>query len=351
MAEEVFDDSAAAAVRVVVFGTGTVGMATLELCATKPWLDVVGIVDGSGATAGSSPAPRGGSEAVVPVMTPDEVLDATTPDIALIATRSPIAEVLPDIARCARRGIDVICTSEELPWPSVTSERDAELLHNLAADNSVAIAATGINPGFVFDAIPLVLASGSWDIDNIHVSRSLDASVFGQAVHRSLGVGYDPSEVHQAIAEGKVRGHIGFEESANTIAAGMGLVLSRFEEQIEPVVAERAYQLREYRIEPGETAGVTQSASAWVGDTEWISFDLSLHVNPRSVGWETVDRITIAGRNPMDVVIHSGTQAVLTTAARLVNTIPAVLKAPPGTYSGADLLPNAPWFGERLPSG
>ena len=50
----------------------------------------------------------------------------------------------------------------------------------------------------------------------------------------------------------------------------------------------------------------------------------------------------------MDVVIHSGTQAVLTTAARLVNTIPAVLSAPPGTYTGSDLLPNPPWFGDAV---
>ena len=335
-------------VRVVVFGTGTVGNATIELCASRPWIDVVGVVNTSGAAVTTGRSIPVGLEGVSFSLTPDEVLAETKPDVALIATRSPITEVLPDIERCANRGIAVICTSEELPWPSVTSLRDAEVLRDLAARTSVAIVATGINPGFVFDALPLVLASGSWDISQIHVSRSLDASVFGQSVHRSLGVGYDPSKVHQAIADGTVRGHIGFEESARTIAAGMGLVMTRFEEHIEPVIADRPYELREYRIEPGETAGVTQTASAWVGDTEWITFDLSLHVDPESVGWETVDRITITGRNPMDVVIHSGTQAVLTTAARLVNTIPAVLSAPPGTYTGSDLLPNPPWFGDAV---
>jgi len=338
-------------VRVVVFGTGTVGKATLELCAERPWIDVVGVVNSSGAAVSAGTGLPAGLDGVAFTLTPDEVLEETSPDVALIATRSPIAEVLPDIERCADRGIAVICTSEELAWPSVTSRTDARVLRDLAARTSVAIVATGINPGFVFDALPLVLASGSWDISQIHVSRSLDASVFGQAVHRSLGVGYDPSKVHQAIAEGTVRGHIGFEESARTIAAGMGLVVSHFEEHIEPVIADRPYQLREYRIDPGETAGVTQTASAWVGDVEWITFDLSLHVDPDSVGWETVDRITITGRNPMDVVIHSGTQAVLTTAARLVNTIPAVLNAPPGTYTGADLLPNPPWFGDAVMIG
>lgn len=351
MTEEESTAARGRTVRVVVFGTGTVGKATLELCAMRPWIDVVGVVNGSGASVVAGLDLPDELDALAYALTADDVLDETAPDVALIATRSPIAGVLPDIERCAIRGIDVVCTSEELPWPSVTSDQDAEVLRTLAVKTSVAIAATGINPGFVFDALPLVLASGSWDVEQIHVSRSLDASVFGQSVHRSLGVGYDPSKVQQAIAEGKVRGHIGFEESANTIAAGMGLVLSRFEEHIEPVIADRAYQLREYRIEPGQTAGVTQTASAWVGDTEWITFDLSLHVDPESVGWETVDRIRISGRNPMDVVIHSGTQAVLTTAARLVNTIPAVLNAPPGTYTGADLLPSAPWFARRVAAG
>ena len=348
MTEASSTDERNGAVRVVVFGTGTVGQATLELCALRPWIDVVGVVNTSGAAVAtklSLPAELGG---VAFTLTPDEMLEMTLPDVALIATRSPISEVLPDIETCATRGVAVISTSEELPWPSVTSQKDERILEDLAARTSVAIVATGINPGFVFDALPLVLASCSWDISKIHVSRSLDASVFGRTVHRTLGVGYDPLEARQAIAEGRVRGHIGFEESARTIAARMGLVVTRFEEDIEPVVAERPYELREYRIEAGQTAGVTQRATAWVGDIEWITFDVSLHVDLKSVGWETMDRIMITGRNPMDVVIHSGTQSILTTAARLVNTIPAALKASPGIYTGADLLPNAPWFGDGV---
>lgn len=331
-----------------MFGTGTVGRATLELCASRPWIDVVGVANTSGAAVTTNLGLPADLDRAVFSYTPDEMLEATSPDVALIATRSPISEVIADIKTCAERGVAVISTSEELPWPSATSAEYAQMLEELAAKTSVAIAATGINPGFVFDALPLVLASCSWDISHVFVSRILDASVFGQTVHRSLGVGYDPAFARAAIAEGVVRGHIGFEESAHTIASKVGLVVSRFEESTEPVVAEHPYDLGEYRIEAGETAGVTQQATAWVGDSEWITFDLSLHVDPKSVGWETMDRIMITGRNPMDLAIRSGTQSILTTSARLVNTIPAVLEAPPGIYTGADLLPNAPWFGDEL---
>lgn len=333
-------------VRVVVFGTGTVGTATLALCTLRPWIEVVGVIGRSGAFVGDVST---GSWALDPLLGPDDVLEELEPDVAVVATRSPIADVLPDIERCARLGIAVVCTSEELAWPGVTSQEDERVLHVLAASHRVAIHATGINPGFVFDAVPLVLSSASWDVQHIHITRSLDASVFGRSVHRSLGVGYDPGDVDDAIASGVVRGHIGFEESATTIAARMGLSLSRFEERIEPIVADREYELREYRIHEGQTAGVTQTASAWVGEDEWITFDLSLHVDPTSVGWETGDRIRIGGRNALDVVFHSGTQAVLTTSARLVNAIPGLLAAAPGFYTGSDLLPGAPWLGGSFP--
>ena len=64
---------------------------------------------------------------------------------------------------------------------------------------------------------------------------------------------------------------------------------------------------------------------------------------------ETRDHILIEGENTIDVTIKPGTQAVLTTAARLVNSIPAVLSAPPGLYTAAELLPTAPWLGENPP--
>ena len=336
-------------IKIVIFGVGTVATSALRLCAQRPSLRVVGAIRGPELRAHATEAAPPGWEGVTLWSDPDAMLDGLQPDVALIATRSPLGEVTPDIERCARRGVRVICTSEELAWPDVEQPGEAARLNRVAEKTGVAVVATGINPGFIFDSLPLTLAGAAWDVRSIEVVRVLDASVFGQQVHRSLGIGYSEEGFRDAVGSREIRGHIGFAESAHTIADAMGVEIDRFEEHLEPVLADGVHELPEYTIEPGESAGVTQRAAAWVGATKWLDFDLSLHVDPASVGWETFDRMRILGENALDVTIKPGTQAVLTTAARLVNTVPAVLGCPPGFYPATRLLPNPPWLATQPP--
>ena len=316
----------------------------MTLCQQRPWLQVAGGIRGPDRRKHGSDdrPPAWGS---VKLWTdPDALLVDNQPDVALIATRSPLDHVLPDIERCAQRGINVVCTSEELAWPDVERPGERARLDEFATAAGITVVATGINPGFVFDALPVMLSAAAWDVHKIYVERVLDASVFGQRVHRSLGIGYTEDGFQAAVASRNIRGHIGFAESAHVIADAMGVELEHFEERLVAVLADRVYELAEYTIHPRETAGVTQSAVAIADGSEWLHFDLSLHVAPDVVGWETHDRIHVVGENDLDVSIKPGTQAVLTTAARLVNTIPSVLVAAPGFYPASGLLPNPPWL-------
>ena len=337
-------------VRIAFFGVGSVATAALKLCRRRPWMDVVGAVRRpSSATGARRPLPPAWTD--VPLWEePDAMLQKTDPEVALVATSSPLDAVLPLIERCLAQRVHVICTSEELAWPDVEQPGSGTALQRAAHDAGVVIAATGINPGFAFDALPLVLAGAAWDVSRILVRRTLDASVFGRDVHRSLGVGYMEDDFHRAVESGRVRGHIGFAESAHIIADGMGLRIERFEEEIEPVLADRVHRLSGYTVRPPETAGVVQLARAWVRGREWLRFELSLHVAPGAVGWDTLDRIRIDGDNGLDMTIQPGMPAVSTTAALLVNSVPAVLAARPGFYPPGRLLPNPPWLARHAPS-
>lgn len=338
-------------VSVAFFGVGTVATAALNMCRQRPWMDVVGAVRRPASGSGGHPLRPGAWRGVRVWSDPERMLEEARPDVALVATRSELDSVLPVIELCAREGVHVISTSEELAWPDVEQPGAGESLDRKAKDAGIVIAATGINPGFAFDALPLVLAGAAWDVSRIVVQRTLDASVFGRDVHRSLGVGYTEAEFRRAVRSRRVRGHIGFAESARIIADGMGLEIERFEEKIEPVLADRAHVLAGYTIEPPETAGVVQLATATVGGREWLRFELSLHVAPEAVGWETRDRIRIQGENELDLTMEPGMPAVSTTAALLVNAVPAVLAARPGFYPPARLIPNPPWLAEHRPPG
>lgn len=336
-------------VKVAFFGVGSVMTAALNLSRQRPWMDVVAAVRSPTSAAGR---PAAVDWAEVRVWTdPESMLEEARPDVALIATRSELDSVLPLIRLCARRGVDVVCTSEELAWPDIEWPGCSAVLQHVAKEAGVVIAATGINPGFVFDVLPLVLAGAAWDISKIVVQRTLDASVFGRDVHRSLGIGYTEARFRSAVRSRKVRGHIGFAESARIIADGMGLQVDRFDEEIEPVLADRVHVLAGYAIEPPETAGVVQVATARVEGREWLRFELSLHVAPGEIGWKTRDRIRIFGQNELDFMMEPGMPAVSTTAALLVNAVPAVLAARPGFYPPARLLPTPPWAGPHQPPG
>ena len=330
-------------VRVAFFGVGSVATAALDLCRQRPWMEVVGAARKPVAVGGQLPPP-GFWRGVQVWSDPERMLEETRPRVVLAATRSELDSIMPLVELCTRARVHIITTSEELAWPDVEQPGTGALLDRKAKEAGVVIAAAGINPGFVFDALPLVLAGAAGDISKIVVQRTLDASVFGRDVHRSLGIGYTEAEFRRAVRSRKIRGHIGFAESAHIIASRMGLHVERFDEQIEPVLAANAYELAGYTIEPPETAGVVQLATATVGGREWLRFELSLHVAPEAAGWKTRDRIRIRGKNELDLTIEPGMPAVSTTAALLVNAVPAVLSARPGFYPPARLLPNPPWF-------
>ncbi|MDE0137922.1 MAG: hypothetical protein OXM57_01690 [bacterium] len=336
-------------VRIAFFGVGSVATAALNLCRQRSWMDLVAAVRSPSSVAGRL---TGGAWAGVRIWTdPEAMLDEARPEVALIATRSELDSVLPLIRLCAREGVHVVSTSEELAWPDVEQPGAGASLQRAAEEAGVVIAAAGINPGFAFDALPLVLAAAAWDVSKIVVQRTLDASVFGRDVHRSLGIGYTEAGFRDAVRSRRVRGHIGFAESARVIADGMGWEIERFEEEIEPVLADRAHVLAGYTIEPPETAGVVQLATALVGGREWLRFELSLHVAPGEVDWETRDRIRICGENELELTMEPGMPAVSTTAALLVNAVPGVLAARPGFYPPGRLLPNPPWLaGHRPPA-
>jgi 4-hydroxy-tetrahydrodipicolinate reductase len=249
---------------------------------------------------------------------------------------------------CAELGASVISTSEELAFPEAQHAGLAAELRAIAQQNHVAILATGVNPGFVFDVLPLTLAEAAWDVRRITIRRVLDASVFGRDVQRHLGLGYAEDDFHQAVRAGKIWGHIGFPESAAMLCRKMGRTLNRVEQVLDPVMASRDYQLRDWRVAAGNSVGVSHRAVAWVGEEPWLEFEVALHVAPADVGWTVKDEITISGRHSLTLTLEPGCHAVLTTAARLVNSIPQVLQAPPGLYAPVDLPPSGPWLAPAL---
>jgi 4-hydroxy-tetrahydrodipicolinate reductase len=199
-------------IRAVLVGFGSTNQAVLELALTRPWLEVVGIVvrssqrDGEPASSRVTAAPESLRCSVDLART----LRETHPDIAIVATATHLADVLPLLAAIAPTGLPIMCTAEDLAFIRRDDSIEAARILDLAADYQVPIVATGANPGFVLDLWPLTLSGLAWDVERLHARRVVDVSVFGPRVRASLGIDLTPAAFRAGIADGSVIGHAGF---------------------------------------------------------------------------------------------------------------------------------------------
>lgn len=141
------------AIRVVLVGFGSTNRAVLELALTRPWLEVVGIVVRSPERDGEPASSRvTGAPAELRCSTDlAGTLRATRPDVAVIATATHLADVLPVLSAIARTGTPIICTAEDLAFIRVDDSAEAARILELTAAHRIPIVATGVNPGFVLD--------------------------------------------------------------------------------------------------------------------------------------------------------------------------------------------------------
>lgn len=227
-------------IRALLVGFGSTNRSVLELALTRPWLKVVGIVVRSPERDGEPASSRvPGALAGLRCSTDlAGTLRVTHPDVAVVATATHLADVLPVLATIAPTGTPIVCTAEDLAFIRDGDSDEAARILDLAATHRVPIVATGANPGFVLDLWPLTLSGLAWDVQRLRARRTVDVSVFGPRVRASLGIDVTPTAFRAGIADGSIVGHAGFPESLRILAAAMGRELERIDVVSEPILAE-----------------------------------------------------------------------------------------------------------------
>jgi 4-hydroxy-tetrahydrodipicolinate reductase len=313
--------------RVVLYGLGAIGIGTGKLVLERENLSLVGAVDIDESKAGRDLYElmelEGGSGVVVRKSLEEIISEEGKPDVVLHAAGSYLQGIYPQLAEIVSAGINVISSAEELLYPHLRNPELADQLDALARSNGVTVLGTGVNPGFVMDALPLVLSGACQRVDRIEAVRVVDVSTRREALQKKVGAGLTISQFEQKVAEGTF-GHVGLSESLALVAAGMGWELDAIEETIGPAVAQKA--MPDMGIEKGNVTGIKQVASGFKDDKELIRLDLEI-----SAGAEDPhDSVIIHGTPEMRVNIPGGTAGDFATAAALVNAIPQVVNAKPG---------------------
>jgi predicted acylesterase/phospholipase RssA len=77
---------------------------------------------------------------------------------------------------------------------------------------------TGINPGFLLDALVLTLSGATQRVQSVRAERIVDVSQRRLQLQRKVGVGLSRREFEERLATGRF-GHVGSKESARLLAA------------------------------------------------------------------------------------------------------------------------------------
>jgi 4-hydroxy-tetrahydrodipicolinate reductase len=231
-------------------------------------------------------------------------------------------EVYPQVMAIVASEKSVVSSCEELAFPWVRYPDMSQKLDRRAHETGVRVLATGVNPGFVMDLLPLMLATASQHVKSVRVERVVDITTRRIQLQRKTGVGLSVAGFQQAAAAGAV-GHSGLRESVYMIADTMGWRLEDVSETLEPVLARERLKTEYFSIEKGYAAGLRQSARGLVSGQEAIRLNLEMTLGAR----DPHDRVEIDGRPPISVLIPGGIQGDLATASIMANFVPAVARS------------------------
>jgi 4-hydroxy-tetrahydrodipicolinate reductase len=232
-----------------------------------------------------------------------------------------------------------VSTTEELAYPWFSQKRIASKIDALARKGKVAVLGTGVNPGFVMDALPIALTGVCERVERISVARVQDASIRRLPFQQKIGSGLTEAEFEAHVRAGKVR-HVGLTESIAMIGDAVGWKVDRITDEIHPRLADARVSSEFLTVEPGRVCGIIQDGVGYVKGEPLIRLHMEAYLGaPKSY-----DSVEIAGSPRLSMKIAGGVHGDIATAAIVVNSIPKVLAAPPGLHT-MRTLPLPSFFG------
>ena len=324
-------------IKVVLFGLGPMGKMIAKGMLEKKGLTVVGAVDILKDLVGKDLGEvleLGKNIGVTVTDDAEGLISRIKADIAIIATRSYLREIYPQLTLCIKAGINVISTCEELSYPYYKYPELSAEIDALAKRHGVTVLGTGINPGYLMDTLPIVLTGACKYVDSIRVTRIMDSSKRRIPYQKKIGTGLSPEEFRKMIDEKKITGHVGLVESIAMIAAALGWKLDEIKEfPPEPVIAEKEIVTSYITVKPGYVAGLKSFAHGIKDGKPVIILEFISHAAVE----EEYDAVSIEGTPRIYEKIAGGVHGDLGTVAVVINMIPKVLNSEPGLFTMKDM--------------
>jgi hypothetical protein len=326
-------------IKVVLFGVGPLGVAIARGMLEKKGMRIVGVVDTAKDLVGKDLGEVLKLGKTLGVMVTDDakgLLSKLRPKMAIIATKSTVKGIYPELTMCIKAGVNVVSTCEELSYPYHKEPRLSAEIDELAKKHDVAVLGTGINPGYLMDALPITLTGPCLRVDSMRVIRMMDSSKRRIPFQKKIGTGLTPEQFEKNIREKVITGHVGLVESIAMIASALGWTLDSITEfPPEPIIAKKEVTTPYTTVKPGYVAGLKSVAHGTKGGKPVIVLEFVAN----ALVEEEYDAISIDGIPNVNQKIIGGVHGDVGTVAVVLNMIAKVLNATPGLATMKDLPP------------
>jgi 4-hydroxy-tetrahydrodipicolinate reductase len=331
--------------RVVQWATGNIGTRSLRAVIEHPHLELVGLYVHSDAKAGRDAGALCdlGPTGVVATRDVEEII-ALKPDCVLYMADRADIDVL---CRLLESGANVVSTRSEFHRPASLAPAVRQRIEAACQHGRTTLHSTGSSPGFITEALPLVLTSLQRRLDGLTIDEFADLSSRNspELLFDLMGFGRDPAEF-----DGRrfAHGAVAFGPSLGALAEAISLPLDDVESTGEVATARRTVEISAGTVGAGTVAAQRMIVSGMRKGEALLRFratwycatELEPAWDLRETGWH----VLLQGDLPLEVDIRFpvppeewGSTSPGATAHRPVNAIPYVCAAEPGIRTTAEL--------------
>jgi hypothetical protein len=349
--------------RVAQWSVGGVGRHALRALVRSADFDLVGVYTHSPERAGRDAGELAGLAVETGVRATGDAgaVLATRPDCVVFTSvgETRRRRAVGELAEILRAGVNVVSSSMmDLVYAPAAEQRTVAALTEACAAGRATLFTGGLDPGFSGDALPVAAFQVCERVDVVRVQELAD---YGAHHDPAWAVPYgfgQPEGAPAPILEPGVP-TLFWGGMVRLLADALGVELDGTEEFCERWFTPAGFDVPMGRIDAGTLAAVRFGVAGIVAGVPRLFAEHVTRTRPEAApdwpmppaGTRSLHRVVVTGSPSLtlDLHLHAGEQGaspgLQATAMRLVNAIPAVVRAEPGIVGALDL---ALGLGRRL---
>jgi hypothetical protein len=339
-------------IRVAQWATGPVGRHAIRAIVQHPDLELVGVLVYSDEKAGRDAGELAGMAPVGITATQDrDAVIGLDADCVLYMAQGETnpAGALDDICALLAAGKNVISTAvTTLIHPACMGPAVVEQLETACTAGASSFHATGIEPGWASEVLPLAMSGLFRSVNRLTVQELLDYASYDNAfmLFDVMGFGRAPDDPTVFGADPAVLGSV-FRAPLMLVADGLDATIDDFTFDRQVSLADHEFEIAAGPIGPGTVEALRFSASAIIDGRPALTVEHITRLRPDAApdwpagrGW----KVTVEGEPSMvleaKIAVHGedeNDQSCLGTAMHAVHAISPVCAAEPGIRTFLDL--------------